>query len=475
MDFILASIFVTMNSQRTGGDTLKIVMISPARLDTGAIRLNRPLFGPTSLATVAGAIDHEHEIEIIDESIQGRITESSIPDADLYALSFLSTCRKGAIRIAKILKQTGKPVIAGGIDVTSVYRDQGPDMFVNENGFDAIVVGGLTKRLMAEVLTDCEQGKLERVYQKKPNEPFEFHSPRYDLTANKYWFNAVQSSAGCNFSCPFCTVHEIIGRKRVVCVRPLGDLEKDLASLKTKGVADVADSFGADYKHTMEVLKIYQQSGKKIAVEATVKALRGVNDNPHYNDERKELITPMSESGVRVAYMAVESLIGDVSAKSTQVRFYEQTALACRQAGMMTIGSFMFDVIDLENPDSIRRMVDWAEKYFDFAQFSLTAALPGSEIRRVAILHDHLIDDNPEHMSGAFPTIYHPTMTAKERIEAMAEAYQKFYGWHYIGKRLRRTPLGMLPLMLGVNTAFHFVAKKWWKEFTYERWEATKE
>jgi hypothetical protein len=462
-------------------------MINPMRLNTP--QFGKPLFGPTSLMAVAGATDPKHQIpRIIDEVVDGRITEQNIPEADVYAMSFLSTCRKGAFRTADIIRRvTGKPVIAGGIDVTGVTREQGPGMMLEH--FDAIVVGALTRRLWAEVLSDCANKKIKPVYQMETGEPFEFHSLRYDLIdQRKYRFIAIQSSAGCYNNCPFCAVFHIIGKRNTVYTRPPEDIAKDLAGLRSGHFADISDSFGSDYDHTIDVLEVYRKSGKKWATEATVKTLMGRDDGTkHPNPRRRELITPMANSGCVIIYMGIETLVGKVSGKSEGPEFYEQAAALCRKAGMMTAGSCLLDGVAAETPESIREMVKWMQKHFDFGQFSLTALLPGTPLREFAVENGFIVDDNSEHMGGAHPTILHRRinkegetnlnegMTAQVRLEAMAETYITYYGWPYIIERLRRTSRSMFLMSLAVNVGFHIATKKWWRENNYETWLATKE
>lgn len=455
--------------------TLKIVMIYPGRRQ---IQLShkkaRPWFPPTSLLAVAGATSCEHEISLINELAQGPVNISSIPPADVYAFSFLSTSRYGAYHLADSLRLLGKPLIAGGMDVTGQYYEGDANKLLEK--FDSIVVGKLTRKLWARVLDDCEKGKLAPIYLTDIAEPWEFLPLRYDLIKpSDYLFPAViQTSAGCGERCPFCTVHLIIGSRGKVHTKPLAMIEKELMDLPpSRFLVDYSDSFGGNYLHTREVLPLFLATGKAWFAEITVKNLLGIST---HGEERGELITPMAKSGCAVVYIGIESLSGPVSGKSLSIQLTEEATSRCHDAGMMVIGTFMFDVTKSETLESIVRTVDWAMRHLDAVQFSLLALLPGSQMRMEALKKNLIIDNNPEHLDGAWPTRDHPNMTAEQRINALMESYKRFYKTSQIIMRLAHVPLRRWPINLVANFAVNRSIKNWEaKVGGYEHWLRTKE
>lgn len=449
---------------------MKIVLIMPGR---GQIQLgektSKTWLPPGSLLEVAGMTSKDHEVVIYDELAQGPLTLETLPDADFYGVSGLSTSRFGSYRVAELIRGKGKKVIAGGMDVTGHY-DEGHIEEIMHN-YDSIVVGRLTSRLWEKILFDFEQDRLERVYQADPIEPWEFAIPRHDLIKPDLYFcpAMIRSSSGCNESCPHCTVHRMLGGRRIFRTKSGDLLDEEFAILpESKYVADNSDSWGADYPHTVGVvLPRLRDSGRGWFVEATIKNLLGIGEG------RKELITAMGKNNCLFAYTGFESLFGKVSAKSLSTMQNEEVIKRLHDEGILVVGSFMMDVTGKETFDDYKYTADWIiRNKLDFAQFSLAAALVGSDTRRLAISQGRLIDDNPEHYDGAWPTIEHP-MSPKERIEGLRWIYHEVYSALNIARRLR---LGAsLKQIKLAKEAYGFIGSSMsaW-DVGYEHWEKTR-
>lgn len=453
-----------------GVSSLKIVLIMPGRAQ---IQLDEKLakswLPSGSLLEVAGMTSKDHEVAIYDELSQGSLTPETLPEADFYGLSGLSTSRFGAYRLAKIIHEKGKRVIAGGMDVTGHY-DEGhaEELLLN---YDSIVVGRLTSRLWARVLADFQQNQLERVYKARPNEPWEYVVPRHDLVIPELYYcpAVIRSSSGCNESCAHCTVHYMLGGRRILQCKSGDLLDEEFAILPdSKYIADASDSWGANYPHTIGVvLPRLRDSGRGWFIEATVKNLLGIGEG------RKELITPMGKNGCLFAYIGIESLVGKVGAKSLDVAQVEETIKRLHDVGILVVGSFMMDVTGKETFDSYKYTAEWIiRNKLDFAQFSLVAALVGSDTRRLAIQQGRLIDNNPEHYDGAWPTIEHQ-MSPKERIEGLRWIYQEVYSPFNIARRtMRLGSIRQMPMVVIANRFIRSSIIDW--EVGYHHWEKTR-
>lgn len=422
-----------------------------------------------SLLEVAGMTSMMHEVVLYDELAQGPLTAETLPEADFYGLSGLSTSRFGSYRLAAIIHEKGKKVIAGGMDVTGHY-DEGyaSELLLN---YDSIAVGRLTSRLWAKILADFQKDQLDRVYKAGSSEPWEFAVPRHDLIRPDLYFcpAMIRSSVGCNESCAHCTVHRIVGGRRILRCKSGDMLDKEFAILpESKYMADISDSWGADYSHTVGmVLPRLRDSGRGWFIEATAKNLLGIGEG------RKELITPMGKNGCLFAYIGIESLVGKVGAKSLDVVQVEEVIKRLHDAGILVVGSFIMDVTGKEIFDSYKYTADWiVRNKLDFTQFSLCAALVGSDTRRLAINQGRLIDNNPEHYDGAWPTIEHQ-MSPKERIEGLRWIYNEVYSPLNIAKRTWRLGgLRQKPMVVIANSFIRSSMAGW--KVGYEHWLKTR-
>ena len=455
---------------------MKICLLMPGR---GQIMSkihpeSRPWLPPGSLLEVAGMTAPEHELVLIDELVKGPVTPDKLPEADLYALSGLSTSRYGAYRIADLLRRQRKLVVAGGMDVTGHYSEGYGEELLSH--YDAIVVGRLTSRLWSQVLADCQKGTMRPVYQVSPGEPWEFAVPRYDLINPQNYFlpAAIRTSAGCNEACPFCTIHLVIGKRRTVQTKPPEILEKELETLPpSKYLVDYSDSFGADYPHTLEILPLLRDTGRPWFTEITVKNLLGIG-------RPEELIGPMAKHGCVGVYLGFENIERPVSGKSLSIELNEWACRRCHDAGLLLLGSFILDVTGREDLDTFKRTVEWTDKVkLDFVQYSLLALLPGSELRRIALQKGLVIDNNPGHLDGAWPTIAHP-LSPRERIEGLHYADRETYSLGSIKRRLKRLPATwgaakFLPLVAAANYQIHRSVASFEKWGTFEHWLATRQ
>ncbi len=418
---------------------MKIALIMPGRgqIQSKGLKRVKPWLPSGALYEIAGTTPKGYEIVIWDEFAQGPITEETLPEADLYGISGLSTSRYGAHRVAELVQSRGGKVIAGGMDVTGQFFEGHQQELLKH--FNSIVPGRLTTRLWAEILEDSTKGKLKLVYQADPEEPWEFVVPRHDLIDPKLYFApaAIRTSAGCREACPFCTVNLVLGGRRVVYCKPAEILEAELEILpESKILVDTADALGANYKHTIDVaLPILRASGRHWLAELTIKNLLGIDD---MDEGRKELITPMAQSGCAVVYIGIESIFSRVSGKSPGRESTEEAIRRAHDSGLLVLGSIILDVAGNETEDSIKETVEWViTQKLDFVQYSLLGLLPGSQTRRIALQQGTIIDDDPEHLDCAWPTIAHP-LSPEQRIELLQWAYRETYSFSNSFRRLAR-------------------------------------
>jgi len=454
---------------------MRIALLMPCR---GQVRQEerspRPWLPPGSLLEVAAMTPSEHQVLVWDELAQGPLTPDTLPDADLYGISGLSTSRYGAHRLAGLIRAY-KPqsrIVAGGMDVTGCYSEGGESQLLKH--YDAVVVGRLTPSLWRTVLADAQSPDgLRPVYRAAPDEPWVFvPTPHHIVNPKRYFLPAaIRSSYGCNEGCAFCTVNLVAGGGRKVYCKPAEVLEKELATLPGSPFADTSDSFGAEYDHTMEVvLPLYKRLGRPWFAEVTAQNLLGVG-----KPGRSEMITPMAKAHCAGVYMGVESLIGAVSGKSIPTELMEEAVERVHRAGMMALGSAILDVTGEETRETTEHLVHWMiRQKFDFVQYSLLALLPGSRLRGWALAHGKVIDDNPEHLDGAWPTIAHKNLTPKERIELLAWAYKKTYSLGGVLGRFRVHK--QLPVWLAASYQVYKSAKRWVSRVgSYDYWLATRQ
>jgi radical SAM superfamily enzyme YgiQ (UPF0313 family) len=223
------------------------------------------------------------------------------------------------------------------------------------------------------------------------------------------------------------------------------------------------DSFGADPERTRkETLPLLQGSGRGWFAEITV-------------ERACELLEDMARSGCVALYIGIESIFEQVGNKSRSREQVEEVIERAHKSGMLVVGSFILDVVGNETLSSIDETINWAiEVGLDFAQLSLTSLLPGTRLRREAKECGRLIDDNSEHLDGAWPTKWHH-LSAKKRINALNDSYDRFYS---LGRVLARLFQGHILQQKGtVLAAYKQIIKSashWKENYNFEHWKSTR-
>jgi hypothetical protein len=119
------------------------------------------------------------------------------------------------------------------------------------------VVVGDPDEIFPEIAADLERGSARRLYSitEKPDVS-RTPVPRFDLLAlNKYTFMSVQFSRGCPFTCEFCDIITIYGRRPRTKspAQLIGELDALLQLGWRKGVFVVDDNFIGNHKAALEL------------------------------------------------------------------------------------------------------------------------------------------------------------------------------------------------------------------------------
>jgi radical SAM superfamily enzyme YgiQ (UPF0313 family)/fatty acid desaturase len=162
---------------------------------------------PLGIMTLAGAISNDYEVEIRDENV-GSVDYNT--DADIVGISGQVLHQfhvKRVIALARYFRSLGKVVCIGGAVANlspELVRDHCDVLFEGE--------GELT---WPQFLRDYEAGNYKDSYQQ--SEKFDMAEapvPRIDLiNPLHYGAGQIQTTRGCPFTCEFCDIIVVFGRK----------------------------------------------------------------------------------------------------------------------------------------------------------------------------------------------------------------------------------------------------------------------
>jgi anaerobic magnesium-protoporphyrin IX monomethyl ester cyclase len=439
---------------------LKVVLINP-RQSTG---YSQP---PIGLAIIAAVLEQAgYPISIVDANVlrlgQEEIA-ARVAGADVVGITAMTPTINAAVATARHLKKVvpNLTIMLGGPHATLL-----PDeTLLNAPEID-VVVRGESEGTVVKVLQALEhkqplsevQGISFRNWDKVVNNPAP--SDPVDLDAQPFlayhllpWrkyrphpphgralpFAAIITSRGCPYRCTYCS-KPVFGNKfrgqspeRVV---------KEIAYYRDRfGIKELAfydDVFTLDKKRAYAIADDMLKAGLKICWTCETRV----------NLVDKELLAHMKRAGCYAIAYGIESASAQILNtlhKDITLEQVEEAIRTTREAGIQTIGYLMLGSPG-ETPETIDRTINLAKKLrLDFAQFSITMPLPGSE------MYNQYLKQHPDPIrwedfaySGAGaetgPVFESEKLSRAELARWVRKAYREFYlRPDYIWQRLLRT------------------------------------
>lgn len=167
----------------------------PGFIRRGKVIASLPSLG---LLTVAALTPPQHQVTYLEVADVAALP--SLPEFDLVGLSSMTAQIDQAYAIAGRYRARGTPVVMGGLHVSQLPEEALAHC-------DAVVRNG-AEATWPRVVSDAEQGQLERIYTGATNHVFSpgsYARPRFELLQGREYNRVtVQTSRGCPRACEFC-------------------------------------------------------------------------------------------------------------------------------------------------------------------------------------------------------------------------------------------------------------------------------
>ncbi len=395
---------------------MKVKMILPA-LTEATSPFFRPikysLFPPLGLATLAGYLNDEDEVEIQDEHVEALRLDDR---PDLVVIQVYITSAYRAYRLADHYRRRGVYVALGGLHVTSLPEEAARHA-------DSIFLGP-GEDTWPQFLADFKRRVPQRVYQSTSRTLVGIPPIRRDLIKRHLYLvpNSIVVSRGCPHVCDFCYKEAFFEGGASFYTQTVDAALAEIDRLPGRHLYFLDDHLFGARRFASALFDGMRGMGRLWQAAGTVNAVL-----------LPGLLEKAVDAGLRSLFVGFETLN---PANLTEQRKYQNLrrdyGAAIRRLhdlGVMINGSFVFGM-DGDDESVFERTVEWAiEHGIETATFHILTPYPGTALYRRMVDQRRMTVRNWD-LYDTRHTVFQPAQMSADALErGYWRAYRDFYRW----------------------------------------------
>jgi radical SAM superfamily enzyme YgiQ (UPF0313 family) len=400
---------------------MKVKMILPA-LTEATSPFWRPikysLFPPLGLATLAGYLSDDDEIDLQDEHVEHLKLDD---EPDLVVIQVYITSAYRAYELADHYRAKGAHVCLGGLHVTSLPAEA-------SRHADTIFTGP-GEDTWPEFLKDFHAGQPKPRYDSKLRTLLGLPRIRRDLIKRHLYLvpNSIVVSRGCPHTCDFCYKEAFFKGGKSFYTQTVDDALAEIERLPGHHLYFIDDHLLGNPHFASALFDGMKGMGRLWQAAGTVNSILA----PH-------LLEKAAAAGLRSLFVGFETISQTNLREHQKIqnlnRNYTAAIRRLHDLGIMVNGSFVFGM-DEDDESVFRQTVDWAVgQGIETATFHILTPYPGTGLRQRLESQGRILH-NQWNLYDTRQVVYRPAKLTPEQLEAgYWWAYREFYQWENIFK-----------------------------------------
>jgi radical SAM superfamily enzyme YgiQ (UPF0313 family) len=350
-----------------------------------------------------------------------------------------------AMDLAMILRRHGIAVVIGGFHVSGsiAMLPEMPAELKAAIDLGITLFAGEAEGRLDEVFKAAYEGRLAPVYNFMTQLPDlqgqpPIYLPQHLIRNNLGNISSFDAGRGCPFSCSFCTIINVQGRKSRY--RTADDIEQVIRSNHLKGVTTyfiTDDDFARNRNWEAildRIIELREQHRFKIHLTIQVDTL--CHKIPRF-------VEKAARAGCKRVFIGLENINPDSlkGASKGQNRITEYRAMlqAWRRAGVLTYAGYILG-FPADTPESIARDIGIIQRELpiDILEFFMLTPLPGSRDHQQAVARGERLDPDLNRYDAEHATAEHPLMSAEEWQSIYDRAWHLYYSPAHVETLIKR-------------------------------------